>query len=98
MSENDDVPTARRGYGVSDRKPSNLDLKARSPKLEAALLGSTACLKHSKCVVKYRGEDLHGSSDACFGFVRARDRWTEDQSRATGESFRTNQPASSLVN
>jgi hypothetical protein len=72
--------------------------EARSRNLEAALLASTGCLKHTKCVVKYPGEDLHGSSVARIGFVRDRDRWPEDQSRTTGESFGTNQPASSLVN
>jgi hypothetical protein len=49
-------------------------------------------------VVKYHGEESHDSPVARISFVRNRDGWPKDQSRTTGESFRTNQPASSLVN
>jgi len=55
-------------------------------------------LEHAACVVKYQREELPGGSAARVGFVRDRDGWPEDQSRTTGESFGTNQPASSLVN
>src|SRR5580693_3333213 len=73
-------------------------LQGGNASLSKRLLPLTACLRQAGCVVKYQREEIPDSKASRVGVVRDRGGWPEDQSRTTGESFGTNQPASSLVN